>query len=361
MLSLDRPPKPMNPPPKPPWVVRLRDKCTDFDGVESDRVAARWRDRVFIDYLDRILTAASPASQQAAIAKFFKWMMGNYRIRGILKKVENLADRQEIANDLQMFIVEKVGSIPFTGKTATGSFFHLVANRLNFDILDYFHDRGKNRGRTADIPEEKEVDDFLKSPTISGLDAFLENDGLTATGTTVGNWKKAVGTSTLPQLDRVLAECNRCTCRDVLYRLYVKEPPEEVKDLVADYSLKEQQVYGFRKDWVLPTGQFLFLEPEVLTGELPQIVRETIDADDELVLQKPISKDFPKVTVQFMAQNRLWFYENPEDFEEISRRIVEAFGKNYAGISMGKLESFWEDKCWKIIGKVAAVVLEYYD
>jgi hypothetical protein len=201
----------------------------------------------------------------------------------------------------------------------------------------------------------------LKYPTISGLDAFLKNDGLTATKTTLKSWKKAVFTSTLSQLDRALAECDLCTCRDVLSRLYVKEPPEEVKDLATNYGLKEQQVYVFRKDWVWPTGQFLFLEPEVLVGELPQIVRDAIDADDELVLQKPISKDFPKVTMQFMAQNYLWFYENPGSFEEIYRRIVEAFGNKYAGISTEKLESFWEKKCWKPLGKVAAVILEYYD
>lgn len=349
----------MNPPPQPPWVVSLRDKCADFEGIECDRV--------FIDYLDRILEAASPPSQQAEIAEFFKWVMGNYRIRGTLKKVENLDDRQKFANDILIFIVGKVWEKPWKkpsdGKTttATGIFFTTVTKRLNFDIIDYFRAGKKNRTRNVYIPEEKEVDDFLKSPTISGLDAFLKNDGLTATKTTLKSWKKAVFTSTLSQLDRALAECDLCTCRDVLSRLYVKEPPEEVKDLATNYGLKEQQVYVFRKDWVWPTGQFLFLEPEVLVGELPQIVRDAIDADDELVLQKPISKDFPKVTMQFMAQNYLWFYENPGSFEEIYRRIVEAFGNKYAGISTEKLESFWEKKCWKPLGKVAAVILEYYD
>jgi hypothetical protein len=126
----------MNPPPQPPWVVSLRDKCADFEGIECDRV--------FIDYLDRILEAASPPSQQAEIAEFFKWVMGNYRIRGTLKKVENLDDRQKFANDILIFIVGKVWEKPWKkpsdGKTttATGIFFTTVTKRLNFDIIDYF-------------------------------------------------------------------------------------------------------------------------------------------------------------------------------------------------------------------------------
>jgi hypothetical protein len=323
------------------------------DCLES-RSNLTYEDRELKQILAGLLAVSSPIFQQRQEDRALRLLAGDrlqllyYWIRRM--GIVNQATIDDLVQDSWLYFMQiTLPKFSPTGASVVGCCRKYFWYAVQATISKHF--RKQKSEQCSSLEDCLKWEEFVEQPQTSDLREMLAQD----LSVTKNQWLGLVENGSSELLDVSHGDCSACTVRDVLWRLGFKRPPDKLTDIHKAYGMKYHKFYPFYERHVLPRAQALLLAPNLLTDEQAAMVREEIDRDLDGVLQKPMQTKMPQITVQFVAQQHLWIYGNPQvDFEGIANLARERFG--YKKLTADKLADFWVRKCQKPLAKMVGVV-----
>lgn len=324
-----------------------------YDCLES-RSTLTAEDSQFKQILTELLAAPSPIAQQQLEDRALRLLAGNklqllyYWIRQ--RGIKNPETIEDLAQDSWLYFMQiTLPKFSPTGASVLGCCRTYFGYAVQATVIKHF--RTQKPGQNTSLDDRLDWQDFAEQPQTSDLREMLAAE----LKDTKNQWLALVKTGNSELLDFSHGDCPGCTVGDVLWRLGFKRPPDTLKDVAMAHGMKYHKFYPFYERHVLPRAQALLLAPSLLTDEQAAMVRADIDRDVDGVLQKPISTKMPQVTVQFVAQQHLWFYSDPPmDFAAIAQLTQEQFG--YKKLTAEMVADFWWQKCQQPLAKIVGVV-----
>jgi hypothetical protein len=324
-----------------------------YDCLES-RSNLTAEDHQFKQILTELLAASSSIAQQRQENRALRLLLGDnfWRLHNWIRcrKIQNPTTINDLAQDSWLYFMQTtLPNFSPTGDSVVGccrTYFQYAVRAI---ISIHF---GKQKsGQYLSLDNLLDWQEFVAHPQTSVLRGMLAAE----LENTENQWLGLVENGSSELLDFGHADCPDCTVRDVLWRLGFKRPPDKLRDVATVYDMKYHQFYAFYERHVLPRAQALLLAPNLLTEDQTAMIREEIDRDDHLVLQKPINTKMPKVTVQFVAQQHLWIYSDRSlDFESIAQLAQKQFG--YKKLTTEMLADFWWRKCQQPLAQMVGVI-----
>lgn len=314
----------------------------------------------------KVISASTQQKRGAYIYEFLMWISYDRRLLYRIFRDRGITAPETIEELIQdTFEFYMCLKLPTVNPAMCGSVTGSCRNYLGFaakDIARKHHVRIKKNNQHIFRPVGSEGElmktiDGIECPTLSGLKGMLMRDRQLSVPSTTQQWAKFVESGESSLLSYHHPDCPACSVREVLYRYRIKQPPDSLEVLAREFQIDYQsKFYPFYRRHILPRGQALFLEPEVLTGAFVTQAIDEINYDFDRVLQKSLKSRMPLVTVQFVAQYRLWFFHLPPlSFEEIANIARLQFG--YQKITAAELADFWQDKCQQVLAKIAANII----
>jgi hypothetical protein len=371
-------------PPLFPVFQKLRDKLERrFPSGEAAPTNLSTDDQRLLEIVTAILGTTNDRAYQAELSHFINLISSNRRLlTGVLCCKHGITNPSTI-DDLSQSCILQFFDTPyrlpgFDPKKVTGSVTGYLRHTLRLTLCDvvrlhFSPPKKKQEPPLAQPRWDKEQQCFSdliaegvlkaedETPTLTGLRAMLAADRQNS----VWTLPEFIQHGTSDLLDYHHSDYPACTVREVLYRSQVKEPADTLQQIAKDLGMNNDDAgkdyigkfEPFYRRYILPRAGALCLEPGLLQGDLVDQTIDEIDHDYQRLMQSKLSAAMPLVTVQFMAQQRLWFYQEskqPQDFEAIAQVARQRFG--YRKLTAADVEKFWLVKCQQPLAQVARMV-----